>query len=305
MNHNPTSANPPLGSTPARLQRRSIGPVSLAFRYEGGSGTPVVFVHGSLDDHNGWTAVLNAIREHEAAGPRPPMLAYDRRGHGASTDEAGQGTLSADVDDLAALVASQCGGQAHLVGHSYGATIALECARSTPEAVRSVFLLEPPLFGLLRDDPAFAPRLADAKTAIEEALGLLEAGELEDGVELFVDRVAFGEGAWRGRLDAAARSRMLAHADTWIDQAKDPQRLSASPQALEQLGPRATLCTGTQSLPTFAGVAAALTAGFPQLVRVSLEGAAHDAPATHAVALARAVRAHLVRVGYVSVATPA
>lgn len=55
----------------------------------------------------------------------------------------------ADGQEVAALLG--CG--AHLVGHSYGALVALVAAHERPEAVRSLVLAEPPLFGA-SDDPA-------------------------------------------------------------------------------------------------------------------------------------------------------
>ena len=41
------------------------------------------------------------------------------------------------------------GGPAHLVGHSYGAYVALLVARSVPSQVRSLALYEPVAFGVL------------------------------------------------------------------------------------------------------------------------------------------------------------
>ncbi|MEM6292607.1 MAG: alpha/beta hydrolase [Myxococcota bacterium] len=278
--------------TQAPLRRVSLGPVSLAFRAFQGVGTPVVFVHGSLEDHNGWRALLSTLR---ASGVPAPLLTYDRRGHGASTVPPGQGVLREDVEDLVGVVQQLGTGRAHLVGHSYGATIVLEASRLAPEIVESAFLVEPPLFGLLRDRPQYAAALASAKAAIADAVAQLERGELDVGLETFIDRVAFGPGAWRTRMDAESRARMLANVDTWLDQARDPQRLQASPEGLAALGRRATLVTGTASLSTFSGIADALVESFAELQRVELTGAAHDAPATHPGALAEVLRAHLER----------
>ena len=41
----------------------------------------------------------------------------------------------------------------HLVGHSYGGVVSLLAAARRPEAVRSLTVIEPPCFGVARDDP--------------------------------------------------------------------------------------------------------------------------------------------------------
>jgi pimeloyl-ACP methyl ester carboxylesterase len=41
----------------------------------------------------------------------------------------------------------------HLVGHSYGGLVALQVAVARPDLVRSLHLIEPPLFALVPDDP--------------------------------------------------------------------------------------------------------------------------------------------------------
>jgi pimeloyl-ACP methyl ester carboxylesterase len=46
------------------------------------------------------------------------------------------------------------GDGAHLVGHSYGALGALFAAALRPDAVRSLTLVEPPVYGLARGYPA-------------------------------------------------------------------------------------------------------------------------------------------------------
>ncbi|MGH1343729.1 MAG: alpha/beta fold hydrolase [Nannocystales bacterium] len=278
-------------SLPSRLRRVSLGPVDIALRSTPGQGLAVLYIHGSLEDHRGWQATIDALQRRRSCH----TVAYDRRGHGCSTDVSGQGTLSADVDDAEALIAQELQGVAHVIGHSYGATVAMELARRCPTRVASLFLHEPPLFGLLRDDPDLFPLLVEAKAGMSDAMSLIRAGEVELGVEAFIDRVAFGPGTWRNGMDTETRGRMLCHADTWLDQARDPQRLSISLEGLRTLVNRATLSTGSRSLPTFDAVSKRVLEAFPQLRRVVVDGGGHDAPATHPEVFADLVDAHLGR----------
>ena len=79
------------------------------------------------------------------------LVLVDRRGYGQSPPAAHMGWQT-DKDDIAALL-TELGG-AHLVGHSTGGTVALLAAAMVPEAVRSLLVVEPTVWGIA--DPADA-----------------------------------------------------------------------------------------------------------------------------------------------------
>ena len=102
------------------LTRVDIGEVKLATRVlEGGAGV-MLFIHGSFDDHHTWLPLTRAL-----AVTGHTMVVYDRRGHSASTEVAGQGTIRQDADDAARLIEQLGLGRVHVVGHSYGAGVAV------------------------------------------------------------------------------------------------------------------------------------------------------------------------------------
>src|SRR5690606_28529816 len=78
----------------------NIGDVDLAVRYKKGEGTPIVFVHGSWDDHHSWMPVAELL----STKIKNPVILYDRRGHSASTPDKQQGTISQDVNDALLLI---------------------------------------------------------------------------------------------------------------------------------------------------------------------------------------------------------
>ncbi|MEM6995376.1 MAG: alpha/beta hydrolase [Myxococcota bacterium] len=262
----------------------------LALRHASGHGTPILFIHGSFEDHHGWAPVVRELG-HTVDNP---TLVYDRRGHSASTDVDGQGHLAHDVDDAIALLNARCPGAVHVVGHAYGASIAIALAHRSPALVRSAFLYEPPLFGLLGASPRDAALLTGVKAAIARAAGLIRDGALELGTAHFFDRVALGDGAW-ARLSPATQARMLLNADTWIDQSKDPQRLEIDFLHLVPLGARVSLVSGSASLPTFRRVSRIMHVGLAEAHAVVLAGAGHAAPNSHPRAFAAALAQHLDR----------
>ena len=120
------------------------GPVESAGRQAGGplnvvvwgSGDRVVCVHGSLS----WGTF--AFRAQRPLAETRSLVLPDRRGYGASA-AAGAADFEVDAQDVAELL----GEGAHLVGHSYGAVVALLVAAGQPEAVRTLTVVEPAAFG--------------------------------------------------------------------------------------------------------------------------------------------------------------
>jgi pimeloyl-ACP methyl ester carboxylesterase len=97
-----------------------------------GEGTPIVFVHGSIAG-----AELTWRRQHVLA-ERWELVIPNRPGFGASPPLPRN-----EFEVEAEMFAELLGGGAHLVGHSYGAVIALLAAARRPEAVLSLTVSEP------------------------------------------------------------------------------------------------------------------------------------------------------------------
>ena len=102
------------------------------------------------------------------------VIVPDRPGH-ARTPSPGRPD---DAEADGALVAPLLGDGAHLVGHSFGACVALAAAALRPGAVRSLTLVEPAMMHMCADDPVvlgFLKQLgasaASAKTPAERLSG--------------------------------------------------------------------------------------------------------------------------------------
>lgn len=170
-----------------------------------GEGPEVLLVHGGASPGTTWGA-LAPLRA------RWTLAHVYRRGYPPSPPPP-EGRQDFEVD--AADVASLLDARPHVVAHSYGVLGALIAATRAPARVRSLTLIEPPLYYLAPGDPAVA-RLelvgnavltdgleADAAT-LREFLRLAGAPDVDDGP--LPDEVARGVArAHGGRLPGEAR----------------------------------------------------------------------------------------------------
>jgi pimeloyl-ACP methyl ester carboxylesterase len=147
-----------------------------------GGGERVVCVHGSLS----WGTF--AFRAQRPLADSHSLVLPDRRGYGESA-VTGPADFSVDADDVVALL----GDGAHLVGHSYGAVVALLAAARRPEAVRSLTVVEPAALSAARGDTAVGELIATltdlhataaSLSATEFVLRSLEAFGYRRGVDM-------------------------------------------------------------------------------------------------------------------------
>ena len=122
-----------------------------------GTGPRVVLVHGSVIGRHTWHRQAE-LAEHWA------LTLPNRPGFGASPS-----LPRGDFEAEAPLIAELLGDGAHLVGHSYGAVIALYAAALRPEAVRSLTVSEPGCFRVAASDARVAAQIANGELLYGEA----------------------------------------------------------------------------------------------------------------------------------------
>lgn len=154
-----------------------------------GSGPPVVMVHGSGGGLHSWQPVAQRLAD------RFELWTPARRGYAPSGPGRSPKRFADEVGDLKALI-DKIGCPVHLVGMSYGATVALH-ATAAGLPVRSLVLWEPPLYAAGEElgpvlaefedltahgDRRRADRLLAEKVARvpAELLDLMDAGEPDD-----------------------------------------------------------------------------------------------------------------------------
>jgi pimeloyl-ACP methyl ester carboxylesterase len=251
-----------------------VNGVELWSETQGTSGAPVILVHGSWGDHHNWDLVSPRLAEAHV------VVTYDRRGHSQSERLSSQGSVHDDVADLAALIEQAGIAPAHVVGNSFGAIISLRLAAERPELIRSLVVHEPPLVGLLTDDPTMAPILQAVSERIRGVVELLTAGDMAGGACRFVEDIAFGPGAW-GQLPPQAQATFIANAPTWLDETRDPDALTLDLTTLTSFE-RPTLVTqGDASPPMFKPIAQRVADAISTASRHTFTGAGHVPHMTH------------------------
>jgi pimeloyl-ACP methyl ester carboxylesterase len=150
-------------------------------------------VHGASNDRSSF-ALVRPHLESEFT-----VMAIDRRGRGASGDEPGY-ELEWEVGDIAAVV-REAGPRALLMGHSYGALLALEAALELSELPR-LALYEAPIGGQLAGEERIAEleRLQDEGRGEEVLLMFLR--QVSGMTEEEIDEMR-GTPTWHARLEAA------------------------------------------------------------------------------------------------------
>jgi pimeloyl-ACP methyl ester carboxylesterase len=234
-----------------------------------GSGEPLVLVHGSWGDARSWRFVVPGLAESFR------VVVYDRRGHSRSERPDTPGSVDEDGDDLAALLEALDLAPAHVVTNSYGGNIALRLATRRPEVFRSLSCHEPPLWGLLEDDPEPLEILRQGARSLQAVGQRIAQGDHEGAARQFVEEVALGPGAWESELPPEMRAIFVENAPTFLDELEDPNQLQVDEAALSRLELPVRLTQGSQSPPTFPAVIDRLVELLPRVSREIINGAAH------------------------------
>ena len=164
---------------------------SRMFYRQAGAGTPVVLLHSSASSGAQWKDTIDELRA------RHRVITPDLPGYGGSeADETRQGnSLDTDAQAIVELI-DRCAEPVHLVGHSFGAAVATKVAMFGGDRLRSLTLIEPALFHLLRDGNANDQTLFQEIACVE---GVIAACAQDDnphaGMAHFIDYWN-GEGTW-------------------------------------------------------------------------------------------------------------
>ena len=255
---------------------------------EAGEGESLVLVHGSLSDYRYWTLQMRAF----SAAFRTIAVSlrhyYPEHWNGEGDDF----NISQHMKDVAAFIDAMKIAPAHVVGHSRGGHIAFRVAQNYPDRVRKLALSEPG--GAL--DAELSPHAETVNKRFEpgsfqtQAEARIRAGDIDGGLELFVDAVS-GPGAWE-RTPELAKQFTRDNAMTLLGQVREARDPFSRAAALAIKAPT-LLVLGGASPPMFGQIIDALAAAIPNAQRVTIADATHTMNVIKPAAYNEAVLAFL------------
>lgn len=259
---------------------------NYTFHYtEEGSGSPVIFVHGSISDYRGWGEQLSVFAK------QFHVFAYSRRYHYPSNSNEVdiEYTVPNHSRDLTAFIKSLNLDAVNLVGSSYGAYASLLTAIKYPDKVRSLVLGEPPVIPLLvsnpnnplqilslliRDLPTGKSFLKFGMKAMFPATRQFRKGNLEEGVRLFTNGV-LGPGGFE-KLPEDRKTKMLDNAKVLRAELLGPGFPEFSKKDYSSLKVPALLVCGEKSPTFFRSISDKLHNLLPESEKVVIPGVSHN-----------------------------
>jgi proline iminopeptidase len=167
------------GRSSAPVESRVTVTGASLYAREVGQGQSIVVLHGGPDFDSAYL-----LPDLDRLADAYRLIYYDQRGRGKSADNVGPDdvTLASDVDDLDRVRQHFRLESATLLGHSWGAVLALEYALRHPASVTRLILMNPA--------PASASDVAVFRKSYVEKLGAAEM----DRQKKIVASTAYQEG---------------------------------------------------------------------------------------------------------------
>lgn len=257
---------------------------SLPLRHwEGDPDRPALALHCMMGTGSYWGPIARQL------GGQIDLRAPDFAGHGRAADWVAEGLdyHTAATRQVARLIDRPL----DLIGHSFGATVALRIAVGAPEAVRSLTLIEPVLFAAAPDDEQLAlfSRMNDA----------VAAGAPQDALADFL--AVWGMPSDSGpstlpdpSLDAR-RLRQLSIAMAVNDVLVHDSANILRAGGLEGIDAPVLIVMGEKSPVAIGKIADALAERMQDVGRASVPDAGHMLPITHPAEVAGLIAVNLER----------
>jgi pimeloyl-ACP methyl ester carboxylesterase len=253
------------GSAAGQLNTARVNGTEIAYEVTG-SGPAVVFLHAGVGDRRLWDGQVEAFAERYLA-VRP-----DLRGFGESPLPGGPFSY---VEDVRALLDELDLDRFALVGNSFGGKVALDVALAEPERTRALVLVAPALTGYEGS--------AELEALDEEEDTLLDAGRIDEAVELNVRTWLDGRGREAAPVPPETRERLAAMQRRSFDVIVPAYEATPPPGPVTWSEPPASARLGEIAAPTLVLTGAhdvedfrtaipdLLAAGIPRVERAVME----------------------------------
>lgn len=257
-------------------------PVELRAGYDtywqsiGSGDVTALALHCSLASSDTWRGVGGALDDQLS------LIAPDFIGHGKSEDWFERTDLHTNCTNQAASFLIQ---PTHLIGHSFGATIALRLAIEIPELVKSLTLIEPVFFVVSKGTKEFERHLEEF-----EPFGLaLENNDLDEAAKVFTE--VWGTGASWESLPLKMRNAITQRIHlipATVDALYDDN--AALVDRIADISCPVQFIEGADSPEIISTISQMLESKIPDARRTVISGASHMVPITHSRQVAKVIR---------------
>jgi pimeloyl-ACP methyl ester carboxylesterase len=245
-----------------------------AFFREAGTGMGVVCLHSNASNSSQWRDLIDLL------SPSYHVFAPDSYGSGKSPDWHSDQVISlSDEVDFIEPVLAQAGNPLILIGHSYGAAVALMAALRWPERIKAMVIYEPTLFSLV-DSQQRPPNDVDGiRNAVAAASAALAQNDQDAAAKHFID-FWMGAGAWSETPDQRRPSiaTSVVNVRRW-GHALFTERTPI--EAFAKLAFPILYLLGEKSPASAHAVAQVLLPALPQAQSIVLRNKGHMGPITH------------------------
>lgn len=240
------------------------------FYIDQGMGVPVLFIHGSLADCRSWEHQQKVVEQSFR------FIALNLRYHGAEVwpDEGTAYSVTDHARQVILFIRGLNLGKVHLVGHSYGAEVAMYVALQAQDLLSSVVFHEPPGdFLVIGPD---APAILDERVKLfAPAKAAATAGRLDEAARLLITAVMnHGPDLWEKASDSS-RAIILDNARTLplLFSALPPTPLTCD--QLNQIKVPVLVINGENTMPYFERVGQRLTVCIESSTRTIIPHTTH------------------------------
>ena len=175
---------------PEGIKSVEVNGYPMAYR-ESGNGTPLILVHGSLNDYRYWNSEIRVFAVHHRVIAISLRHYFPERWDGCGEDFS----ILQHADDLAEFTRTLDLGPVHLLGHSRGGAVVLNVAARHPEVIRTLILVDASgLEELLPDTPELSALAAETQQLVERLAVDLAKGDREAALRAYL------ESRWAGNM---------------------------------------------------------------------------------------------------------
>jgi len=245
---------------------------------------PIALIHSALGRAGNWRPFLNAWK-----GPSLSPLLIELPGHGLAEDWDQTRDFSDQALELA--LEEMPKDPVPLVGHSFGAVLALRLAVERPARVSSLVLIEPVFFAAAKGEYGYEKYLRDMAPFDRKMQNSQFATAAKDFHALWGTGQPWAEVSGEQKSYMTDRLKMV---EAQYPLLKEDRPGILKPGRIEALEVPVTFVDGGESHQVMAVIISKIGDRLPDAEWVSVEGAGHMVPVTHPEAVVKAVRDRLV-----------